>query len=87
MVTPKTPFIRWLQFLGKVQFTTALLLGGVVIMTIGTVLESRGSREIAWSAVYGTAWFDLFLFLIAVNLLVAVINRFPIGRQRPLRPG
>ena len=46
MPTPKTPFIRWLQFLGRVQFTTALLLGGVLIMTVGTIIESRGSREI-----------------------------------------
>jgi cytochrome c-type biogenesis protein CcsB len=82
MTTPKSPFIRWFQFLGKVQFTTFLLLGGVVIMAIGTVLESRGSREIAWDAVYGTAWFDLFLFLIAINLVIAVINRFPIRRHQ-----
>jgi len=82
MKTPKTPLIRWLQFLGKVQFTTVLLLGGAIIMTAGTVLESRGSREIAWAAVYGTAWFDVFLFLIGVNLIVAVINRIPIRRQQ-----
>jgi len=82
MTALPTPFTRFLRFLGKVQFTTFLLLGGVVIMTIGTILESRGSREIAWSAVYGTAWFDAFLFLIGVNLLVAVINRFPIRRHQ-----
>jgi hypothetical protein len=82
MATPKTPIIRWLQFLGKVQFTTVLLLGGVLIMTVGTILESRESREIAWSAVYGTAWFDAFLFLIAINLIIAVINRIPIRRHQ-----
>jgi len=82
MTRPKSPLIRWLQFLGKVQFTTFLLLGGAVSMTVGTILESRGSREIAWSAVYGTAWFDLFLFLIGINLIIAVINRIPIQRQQ-----
>ena len=66
--------IRFLQFLGKVQFTTFLLLGGAVIMTVGTIIESRGSREVAWDAVYGTAWFDLFLFLIGINLIIAVIK-------------
>jgi cytochrome c-type biogenesis protein CcsB len=81
MNTPTSLFIRSLRFLGKVQFTTVLLLAGVVIMTIGTILESRGSREIAWSAVYGTAWFDVFLFLIGVNLVIAVINRIPIQRH------
>ena len=82
MNRPKTPLIRWLQFLGKVEFTTFLLLGGAVIMTVGTVLESRGSREIAWDAVYGTAWFDVFLFLIGINLVIAVVNRIPIRRHQ-----
>ncbi len=82
MTSPTSPFVRFLRFLGKVQFTTALLLGGAVIMTIGTILESRGSREIAWSAVYGTVWFDLFLFLIGINLVIAVINRLPIQRHQ-----
>ncbi|MBW2495601.1 MAG: hypothetical protein JRE43_12680, partial [Deltaproteobacteria bacterium] len=82
MTTPASPLIRFLQFLGKVKFTTFLLLAGVVIMTVGTILESRGSREIAWDAVYGTAWFDLFLFLIGINLIIAVVNRIPIQRAQ-----
>jgi len=82
MTAPKSPLIRFIQFLGKVKFTTVLLLGGAVIMTIGTILESRGSREIAWDAVYGTAWFDLFLFLIGINLIIAVVNRIPIQRSQ-----
>jgi hypothetical protein len=59
-----------------------LLLGGVLIMTAGTILESRESREVAQSLVYGAAWFDVFLFLIALNLVVAVINRIPIKRHQ-----
>ncbi|MBW2578447.1 MAG: cytochrome c biogenesis protein CcsA [Deltaproteobacteria bacterium] len=82
MTTPKSPLIRFLQFLGKVKFTTFLLLGGAVIMTVGTIIESRGSREIAFDAVYGTAWFDLFLFLIGINLIIAVVNRIPIQRAQ-----
>ena len=58
-----------------------LLLGGAVVMTAGTIVESRESRELAWSSVYGTLWFDVFLLLIVVNLSVAVINRIPV------RPG
>ena len=78
MTAPSRPLARFLRFLGKVQFTIVLLLGGAGIMTLGTIIESRGSREIAWSAIYGTVWFDLFLFLIGVNLVIAVINRIPI---------
>jgi cytochrome c biogenesis protein ResB len=51
-------------------------------MTAGTILESRESREVARSLVYGAAWFDMFLFLIAVNLVTAVINRIPIKRHQ-----
>ena len=82
MTAPTSPLTRFLRFLGKVQFTTGLLLGGAAIMTLGTIIESRGSREIAWSAIYGTVWFDLFLFLIGVNLVIAVINRIPIRRHQ-----
>jgi hypothetical protein len=51
-------------------------------MTVGTILESRESREVARSLVYGAAWFDVFLFLIAANLAAAVINRIPIKRHQ-----
>ncbi len=82
MPTSPSPLIRFLRFLGKVQFTMVLLLGGVLIMTAGTIVESRESREVAQSLVYGAAWFDVFLFLIAANLVVAVINRIPIKRHQ-----
>jgi hypothetical protein len=82
MTASKSPLVRFVQFLGKVKFTTVLLLGGAVIMTIGTIVESRESREVAWSAVYGTPWFDVFLFLIGVNLVLAVVNRIPIRRHQ-----
>jgi cytochrome c-type biogenesis protein CcsB len=82
MTASSSPLLRFVRFLGKVQFTIVLLLGGAVIMTVGTIVESRESREVAWSAVYGTVWFDVFLFLIGMNLVVAVINRIPIQRQQ-----
>ncbi len=78
----RSPLIRFLQFLGKVQFTMILLLAGVVVMTVGTVIESRQSRELAQSVIYGAFWFDTFLFLIGLNLVIAVINRIPIQRHQ-----
>lgn len=82
MTRSESSLVRLLRLLGKVQFTTVLLLGGVVIMTVGTLVESHESRDAAWSAIYGTAWFDVFLFLICVNLIVAVVNRIPIQRHQ-----
>ncbi|MDH3213994.1 MAG: hypothetical protein OEM05_16065, partial [Myxococcales bacterium] len=82
MTASTSPLRRFVRFLGKVQFTLVLLLGGAVIMTVGTVVESLESREVAWSTIYGTPWFDAFLFLIGVNLVVAVANRIPIRRHQ-----
>ncbi|MBW2421791.1 MAG: cytochrome C biogenesis protein ResB, partial [Deltaproteobacteria bacterium] len=59
-----------------------LLFAGALIMAVGTVLESGRGREAAQTLVYGTLWFDVFLFLIAVNLVVAVVNRIPIQRHQ-----
>jgi len=81
MTAARSPLVRFIQFLGKVKFTTILLLGGAVIMILGTIVESRESREAAWSAIYGTLWFDVFLLLLGVNLILAVVNRFPIQRH------
>ena len=81
MTATQSPLTRSIQFLGKVKFTTVLLLGGAVIMILGTIVESRDSREAAWSAVYGTLWFDIFLLLLGINLILAVVNRFPIQRH------
>lgn len=73
---------RTLWFLGRVKFTMILLVGGALIMTVGTVLESRQGRDAAWSHVYGAAWFDVFLVLIAVNLILSVVIRIPIQRHQ-----
>jgi hypothetical protein len=70
--------VRALRALGQVEFTMVLLIGGALVMIAGTLVESRGGRELAWASVYGTAWFDVFLFLIGVNLAMAVVNRIPI---------
>lgn len=71
-----------LQFLGRVQFTIVLLTAGAVAMAIGTVIESRQGAQAAQALIYRTLWFDLFLGMIAVNLVVAVVNRLPIRRHQ-----
>lgn len=73
---------RALRFAGRVHFTMILLAVGIVLMVIGTVIESRDGADAAWSAVYGTLPFDLFLALIGVNLVVAVVNRLPLRRSQ-----
>ena len=42
-----SPLVRFLRFLGKVQFTMLLLLVGILTMAIGTVIESRSGADAA----------------------------------------
>lgn len=74
--------ISALRFTGRVPFTMVLLLIGIVVMITGTVIESRQGAEAAREAVYGTLAFDLWLVLIALNLVIAVVNRLPLRRSQ-----
>ena len=73
---------KLVKFLGKVQFTIILLVVGMVVMTVGTIVESREGRDLAQVLIYRALWFDVFLFLIALNLVMAVVNRIPIRRRQ-----
>ena len=77
-----SPLRRPLRFLGSVHMAMILLVGGAIALAAGTVIESTAGRASALSAVYHTRWFDGYLLLLAINLLVAVINRMPIQRHQ-----
>lgn len=48
----------------------------------GTILEStRGAEYAAW-VVYGAWWFKLILWLLAVNVLTALVGRYPYRRRQ-----
>jgi hypothetical protein len=49
MTTPKTHLIRWLQFLGKVQFKTVQLLGGGLTPGRVSFAPRWTAYEISWS--------------------------------------
>ncbi len=74
--------MRLFRFLGKVQFTMILLILGGLVMALGTIIESKFGTEAAQGGIYHTFLFDFYLFLIVVNLVVAVINRIPIQRHQ-----
>ena len=82
MTASQSPLRRAFQLLGSVHFAMFLLIGGIAVMAVGTVIESREGLESARSAVYGTAWFDGYFMLLALNLIVAVVNRIPIKRHQ-----
>ncbi|GEM_PF-125772 len=77
-----SPVVRLLRWSGSVQMAMVLLLAGAAIMAVGTVIESKLGRAAAQALVYKTLWFDAYLLLIALNLIVAVVNRIPIQRHQ-----
>jgi ResB-like family len=82
MSRPATKLRSCLLVLGSVKMTLVLLIVGALVMSLGTVLESRLSTDFAQSVVYGHLWFDIFLLLIVLNLLAAVLNRLPLKRHQ-----
>ena len=62
--------------------TVVLLVLGVLVMSLGTFLESLTDAQVAKSSVYRTLWFDGFLLLIVLNLAAAVVNRLPLKRNQ-----
>lgn len=82
---PAHPLLRFFRFLGSVQFTLVLLVWAIVAMIAGTLIESRlggdAGRIAAQESVYQAFWFDAMLWLLMVNLIVAVVNRFPLKRH------
>ncbi|MEL7086793.1 MAG: hypothetical protein AAGM36_20125, partial [Cyanobacteria bacterium J06597_1] len=66
-----------IQFLGSVQLAVPLL-GAIAAILIGTTLyESRVGSDIVQREIYKSAWFGLLMFLLAVNLSVSALTRFP----------
>jgi cytochrome c biogenesis protein ResB len=78
MKTSSRPFTRWLfQFCGSIRLAM-LLLAVLIIATItGTIVESRLDTAVAQSYVYDAPWFMAWLLLLCVNLVGAVLVRYP----------
>ena len=61
----------------SMSFMGVLLVLLIVILAIGTFIESSFDTATAWAVVYGTHWFEILLLLIAVNIAgVMVRHRF-----------
>jgi hypothetical protein len=66
-----------LRFCGSVKLAM-LLLGVIIIASIaGTLIESRFDAGVAQAYVYDAPWFIAWLILLCVNLIGAVVVRYP----------
>src|SRR2546429_2323342 len=55
-----------------------VLLGVLIIAAIaGTIYESSFDAKVARTYVYGAPWFNLWLILLAANLTVSALSRWP----------
>jgi len=80
--THRHPVVQAFELVGSLRATIALLVFGVVSLSIGVILEF--SRDAAGSGmeVNRGYWFDLFLALLALNVFSAVLNALPLKRHQ-----
>ena len=72
---------RWLRALASLKLTVVLLLALAVVLSAGTILESMKGTEAA-RAVYYAPWFFALQGLFALNVALALIERWPRNRWR-----
>ena len=72
---------RWLNSLASLKLTVVLLLMILVALAAGTIVESM-SGTMAARGVYYAPWFYALLGIFSLNLIAAIIQRFPWGRFR-----
>lgn len=66
-----------MQALGSLQLAVILLSIFVLVLIVGTMLESWYSAELAQELVYHAWWFSLLLFLLGVNIFFAAVKKWP----------
>lgn len=72
---------RWIEIAASLKLTVILLLVLGVVLAIGTIIESLAGVEAARS-VYYAPWFFALQGLFGLNLLAALIERWPRNRWR-----
>ena len=71
-----------LRTCGSLWFAAVLLILLLMAMACATVFESAHGSEWALAAFYHSRWFELLLALLAVNLLAAVLLRYPFAKRQ-----
>lgn len=70
------------QAVGSLWFASVLLVLWLVAMACATVYESTHGTEQALAAFYASWWFAAILALLAVNVVAAVIARYPFTKRQ-----
>src|SRR5678815_5310107 len=72
---------RWFEFLASLKLTVFLVLLLGVVLSAGTILESLKGAEAA-RGVYEARWFYALVGLFALNIVCAIVERWPRNRWR-----
>ncbi len=70
-----------LRVIGSLWFAAVLLVLLLMAMACGTVFESMHGTERALAVFYRAWWFEWLLALLGVNILAAVVVRYPFSRR------
>lgn len=73
--------VRIVEFLGSLRLAMLLLAVVIVACAVGTVAESRFDARVARYYVYDAHWFSAWLVVLATNLLVSALLRWPWRRR------
>jgi hypothetical protein len=64
-------------FFASVKLAVVLLAVLIIAAIIGTLYESSFDAKVAKAYVYGAPWFNLWLTILAANLAVSALSRWP----------
>jgi len=67
--------LKRLSFLVSMPFMGILLILLIVVLALGTFVESSYGRETAYAVVYGTHWFELLLLVMGTNVVGVMIKQ------------
>ena len=65
------------QFFASVKLAVVLLAVIIVASIAGTIWESSFDAKVARAYVYGAPWFNIWLMVLATNLAVSALSRWP----------
>ena len=69
------------RFFSSVKLAIVLLIVVIIASAVGTVYESSFDAKVARAYVYGATWFNVWLFVLGLNLACAAFSRMPWKRH------
>jgi len=82
MIRKSVGFGRLLRLAGSLRLGAVLIVLLLVALAVATVVESLRGTEHALVTFYRSAWFLILLALMGVNILAALVMRFPFPRAK-----